>query len=50
MKVEQISIFIENQKGRLADVTRALGEAGVNIRGLVSGGHFGLWHSAPDCR
>jgi hypothetical protein len=34
MKVEQISIFIENQKGRLADVTRALGEVGVNIRAL----------------
>lgn len=34
MKVEQISIFIENQSGRLADVTRALGEAGVNIRAL----------------
>ncbi|MBN2427739.1 MAG: ACT domain-containing protein [Deltaproteobacteria bacterium] len=34
MKVEQISIFIENQKGRLADVTRALGEAGINIRAL----------------
>ena len=34
MKVEQISIFIENEKGRLAEVTRALGEAGVNIRAL----------------
>lgn len=34
MKVEQISIFIENEKGRLAEVTRALGEADVNIRAL----------------
>lgn len=35
MKVEQISIFIENKTGRLAEVTRILGEAGVNIRVLT---------------
>ncbi|MDO9067119.1 MAG: ACT domain-containing protein [Deltaproteobacteria bacterium] len=35
MKVEQISIFIENKFGRLAEVTRILGEAGVNIRVLT---------------
>ncbi|HET6420314.1 MAG TPA: ACT domain-containing protein [Geobacteraceae bacterium] len=34
MKVEQISIFIENKSGRLAEVARILGEAGVNIRAL----------------
>lgn len=34
MKVEQISIFIENKYGRLAEVTRVLGEAEVNIRAL----------------
>ena len=34
MKVEQISIFIENKSGRLAEVTRVLGEANVNIRAL----------------
>jgi hypothetical protein len=34
MKVEQISIFIENKSGRLAEVTRTLGDAGVNIRAL----------------
>ncbi|BCG47296.1 Amino acid-binding ACT [Citrifermentans bremense] len=34
MHVEQISIFIENKFGRLAEVTRILGEAGVNIRTL----------------
>lgn len=34
MKVEQISIFIENKSGRLAEVTRILGEAKVNIRAL----------------
>jgi hypothetical protein len=34
MKVEQISIFIENKSGRLAEITRFLGEAGINIRAL----------------
>jgi hypothetical protein len=34
MKVEQISIFIENKSGRLAEVTYVLGNAGVNIRAL----------------
>jgi hypothetical protein len=34
MKVEQISIFIENKSGRLAEVTRILGEEGINIRAL----------------
>ena len=34
MKVEQISIFIENKSGRLAEVSRTLGEKGVNIRAL----------------
>ncbi|MBB5021147.1 ACT domain-containing protein [Desulfurispira natronophila] len=34
MKVQQISIFIENQAGRLADVARCLTEKDVNIRAL----------------
>ncbi|HKL25430.1 MAG TPA: ACT domain-containing protein [Desulfuromonadales bacterium] len=34
MKVTQISIFIENKSGRLAEVSRVLGEKGVNIRAL----------------
>ncbi|MDD2310196.1 MAG: ACT domain-containing protein [Desulfuromonadaceae bacterium] len=34
MKVEQISIFIENKSGRLAEITRILGEAEINIRAL----------------
>lgn len=35
MRVEQISIFLENKAGRLAEVTRILGEAGINIRALA---------------
>lgn len=34
MKVEQISIFIENKSGRLAEITRILGDADINIRAL----------------
>jgi len=34
MRVEQISVFMENRAGRLAEITRVLGDAGVNIRAL----------------
>ncbi|MDD4188765.1 MAG: ACT domain-containing protein [Eubacteriales bacterium] len=34
MPIEQISIFIENRKGRLADVTRLLASSGINISAL----------------
>ncbi len=35
MKVEQISIFLENKSGRMADVTSVLAEGGINIRALT---------------
>jgi len=34
MQVEQISVFLENRAGRLAEITRVLGEAEVSIRAL----------------
>lgn len=34
MRVEQISVFLENKAGRLAEVTRILAESGINIRAL----------------
>lgn len=34
MRVEQISVFLENKAGRLAEVTRVLAETGINIRAL----------------
>jgi len=34
MKVEQLSIFLENKTGRLAEVTKALAGQNVNIRAL----------------
>lgn len=35
MKITQISVFLENRKGRLYDVCSLLGENGVNIRALT---------------
>ena len=34
MKVDQLSVFLENRAGRLTEVTRILSETGVNIRAL----------------
>lgn len=34
MKVKQISVFLENRSGRLAEVTRVLGDNKLNIRAL----------------
>jgi hypothetical protein len=34
MKVDQLSIFLENRAGRLAEVTRILSDGGINIRAL----------------
>jgi len=34
VKVKQISIFLENKSGRLAQVTGVLGDNGINIRAL----------------
>jgi hypothetical protein len=34
MKVDQISIFLENKAGRLAEVTKTIADAGINIRAL----------------
>jgi len=34
MKVKQISVFLENKSGWLAEAARVLGESGINIRAL----------------
>ena len=43
MKLKQIVISIENSPGRLLEVTRSLGDAGINLRALnlVDTGAFG---------
>ena len=35
MKLTQISVFLENKKGRLLEVCSLLGEGGINIRALT---------------
>jgi len=35
MAVNQISVFVENTSGRLAEVTRLLANAGVNLRAIT---------------
>ena len=35
MKITQISVFLENRKGRLFDICSLLGSAGINIRALT---------------
>ncbi|MGV8082556.1 MAG: ACT domain-containing protein [Coriobacteriia bacterium] len=33
--IKQVSVFLENSKGRLAGLTRALGDAGINMHALM---------------
>lgn len=33
--VEQVSVFLENKEGRLAELTRTLGDAGINMHALM---------------
>jgi hypothetical protein len=35
MKVQQISVFLENKAGRLANVAKVLRDSGINIRALT---------------
>lgn len=44
MKIRQISIFLENQPGRLSTLCRTLADAGVNLSTLMlsEAGEFGL--------
>lgn len=34
MQIKQLSVFVENKEGRLADITAAIADAGVDIRAL----------------
>ena len=34
MQIQQLSIFVENKSGRLAEITEILGQAGVDIRAI----------------
>jgi hypothetical protein len=34
MTIEQISVFLENKPGRLAEITKIIGDAGVDLRAM----------------
>lgn len=48
--VKQISVFLENRKGRLLEVTEALKEANINIRALAmaESAEFGILRLVVD--
>ena len=48
--VKQISVFLENRRGRLSDVAKALAEAAVNIRALflADSSEFGILRLVVD--
>lgn len=48
--VKQLSVFIENTKGRLAHVTRVLGDAGVDLQSLsiADTTNFGILRAIVD--
>ncbi|NLK21085.1 MAG: ACT domain-containing protein [Epulopiscium sp.] len=50
MLMKQISVFVQNQKGRLAKITRILTENGVNISGtcLADTTEFGILRMVVD--
>lgn len=50
MKVTQVSVFIENTPGRLAEVTKVIGEAKINILALTIAetGEFGVLRLIVD--
>lgn len=50
MKLEQISIFLENKSGRLAEVTDVLAKNGINLRALslADTADFGIFRLIVD--
>jgi hypothetical protein len=50
MIIKQISIFVENTTGRLADVTAFLADAGINLRALsiAETAEFGILRMVAD--
>lgn len=50
MQIKQISVFLENNAGRLADVTRVLAKAGVNLRAvsIADTADFGILRLIAD--
>jgi hypothetical protein len=49
-RVKQLSVFIENKPGRLTDITNALGDAEINIRGfsIADMADYGIFRVIAD--
>jgi hypothetical protein len=52
MYTKQVSVFLENKKGRLAEVTKLLTDEGINMRALslADGADFGVLRLIVDDR
>lgn len=50
MKIVQVSVFLENRKGRLSEVCELLGKSGINIRALnvAESADFGVLRIVVD--
>jgi len=50
MKVNQISVFLENKNGRLAEVSRVLSQGGINLRAvsIADTADFGILRIIAD--
>lgn len=50
MKVKQVSVFLENKSGRIAEVTRLLGDGGINLKAvsIADTADFGILRLIPD--
>lgn len=49
MSVRQISVFLENKAGRLADVAKVLGENNIDTSALSIADNDAFWDSAAHC-
>jgi hypothetical protein len=50
MKVKQVSVFLENKSGRIAEVTRLLGDSSINLKAvsIADTADFGILRFIPD--
>lgn len=49
MLIKQLSIFLENKKGRFTEVAKILGEAGVNMSAFTVAENSDFGILASDC-
>ena len=50
MTVKQISVFVENKPGKLAELTDYLNQQDIDMRALSIAEASGLWNCPHDCR